>query len=313
MHTPAGASESPAIGVRRKVGYYTRQRSLNRRAFLFFVAPALLWFMLWMLWPLANMFYISTLQWDRLVEPGKFINFANYVRMFRDPHFHHALRNTAIHELAALPGAMIPAYALGFFLSLRRPGYRILRIIFFSPAMISVAALAVMFYGVYMPDGILNSILHFSGLSFLTRNWLADTSTVLGAIIFLDIWAGIGFYAVLFFAALSNNPVELYEAARLDGASLWTIMWRIAFPLTRGFFGVAMMLHFLWILLGAAQNVLILTRGGPGDYSLTLGYYLYDQAFLTQRLGYSQAIGVFTFFVGIVGLVIIRRVFSPAD
>jgi multiple sugar transport system permease protein len=65
--------------------------------------------------------------------------------------------------------------------------------------------------------------------------------------------------------------------------------------------------------LGAAQNVLILTRGGPGDYSLTLGYYLYDQAFLTQRLGYSQAIGVFTFFVGIVGLVIIRRVFSPAD
>jgi multiple sugar transport system permease protein len=90
-------------------------------------------------------------------------------------------------------------------------------------------------------------------------------------------------------------------------------MWRITFPLIQGFFGVAMVLHFLWILLGAAQNVLILTRGGPGDYSLTLGYYLYDQAFLTQRLGYSQAIGVFVFAVGIAGLIIIRRIFSHSD
>jgi multiple sugar transport system permease protein len=73
------------------------------------------------------------------------------------------------------------------------------------------------------------------------------------------------------------------------------------------------MLHFLWLLTGAAQNVLILTRGGPGDYSLTLGYYLYDQAFLTQRLGYSQAIGVVLFLVGILGLVILRGIFRNAE
>jgi multiple sugar transport system permease protein len=253
------------------------------------------------------------LRWDGLVKPSFFIGLDNYTRMFRDPHFLNGLRNTGIHLLVALPGVMLPAYALGFFLSLRRRGYRVLRVVFFSPAMISVAALAVMFYGVYMPQGILNSVLRFLGMEALTRSWLADPDTVLGAIIFLDIWAGVGFYAVLFFAVLSNMPTELYEAARLDGASLWTIMWRITFPLIRGFFGVATILHFLWILLGAAQNVLILTRGGPGDYSLTLGYYLYDQAFLTQRLGYSQAIGVFVFMVGIAGLVIIRRVLSHAD
>lgn len=300
---------TPAVGDDE--GYYTHLSTRNLRAFFLFTAPALFWFALWMLWPLGNMFYLSTLKWDRLVQPGEFIGLANYARMFHDPHFFNGLRNTSIHLAVALPGVMIPAYMLGFFLSLRPLGYRLLRVIFFSPAMISVAALAVMFYGVYMPNGILNAILNTLGLGALARPWLADPATVLGAIIFLDIWAGIGFYTVLFFAALSNMPVELIEAARLDGASLWTIMWRITFPIVRGFFGVATMLHFLWILLGAAQNVLILTRGGPGDHSLTLGYYLYDQAFLTQRLGYSQAIGVFVFVVGIIGLLIIRRALRP--
>ncbi|MGC8878919.1 MAG: carbohydrate ABC transporter permease [Anaerolineae bacterium] len=304
---------SDKASVRGSAGYYTRLRARNLRAFLLFTGPALFWFALWMLWPLGNMFYLSTLKWDRLVQPGEFIGLANYTRMLHDPHFFNGLRNTAIHLAVALPGVMIPAYMLGFFLSLRPPGYRLLRVMFFSPAMISVAALAVMFYGVYMPNGILNAILKALGLGAITRPWLADPYTVLGAIIFLDIWAGIGFYAVLFFAALSNMPIELIEAARLDGASLWVIMWRVTFPLIRGFFGVATMLHFLWILLGAAQNVLILTRGGPGDYSLTLGYYLYDQAFLTQRLGYSQAIGVFVFIVGIIGLLIIRRALRPSD
>jgi multiple sugar transport system permease protein len=313
MDVTTGVSDSSQVGPATGVGYYQKKRARDRRAFLIFALPALLWFALWMLWPLANMFYISTLRWDGLVKPSQFIGLDNYTRMFRDPHFMNGLRNTAKHLLVAIPAVMIPSYMLGFFLSLRLRGYRLLRLLFFSPAMISVAALAVMFYGVYMPEGILNSVLRFVGLESLTRSWLADPSTVLGAIIFLDIWAGIGFYAVLFFAVLSNMPIELYQAALLDGASLWTIMWRIAFPLIRGFFGLATVLHFLWILLGAAQNVLILTRGGPGDYSLTLGYYLYDQAFLTQRLGYSQAIGVFVFIIGIAGLVIIRRIFSPAD
>ena len=290
-----------------------KKRTRDGLAFLAFILPALIWFLFWMMWPLINMFYISALKWDGLVKKSSFVGFANYARFLIDPHFHSALQNTAIQLLFSLPLVMIPAFVLGFFLSLRKPGYRLFRLIFFSPAMISVAALAMMFIGVYMPDGILNSFLKAIGLDSLARPWLADPSTVLASIIFLDIWGGIGFYAVLFFAVLTNLSPELFEAARLDGASLWTIMWRIAFPLSRGFFGVACMLHFLWLLTGAAQNVLILTRGGPGDYSLTLGYYLYDQAFLTQRLGYSQAIGVVLFLVGILGLVIIRGIFRNAE
>lgn len=312
MNTKHTVHEEHQFELMNRLGFQKR-RVREHLVFLVFVSPALIWFLIWMIWPLYNMFSISTLSWKGLVQESNFVGLANYHRILQDHHIRNAVRNTAIHVLVALPGAMIPAFILGFFLSLRLPGFRILRFIFFLPAMISVASSAMMFYGIFMPNGLLNSLLSSIGLSSLTHLWLAEPSTVLGSIIALDIWGATGFYGVLFFAVLSSMSSELYEAALLEGASLWTIMWRIAFPLARGFFGVATMLRFLWLLTGSAQNIFLLTRGGPGDYSLTLGYYLFDQAFLTQRLGYSQAIGVVLFIVGILGLVLIRRAFPPVE
>ena len=95
----------------------------------------------------------------------------------------------------------------------------------------------------------------------------------------------------------------------LDGAGYWTILWKIAFPLMIDFIGIVTVLQFLGILSGAAYMIL-LTNGGPGTATFTLGFYLYDQAFLSHRLGYSQAIGVMLFFIGIVAIVLIRRIAS---
>jgi multiple sugar transport system permease protein len=294
----------------KSVNYHRRKRARDRRTFLALSAPGLIWYTMLMVWPLVYMFYISFLRWDGMLKPKTFIGLANYTRMFADPHFQHAVVNTGIHLLIGIPAVMPFAFILGFFLSRRPAGYRLMRVVFFIPAMASVAALALMFVGIYLPDGILNTILRGVGLDGLTRAWLANTKTALPSIIAIDVWSGIGFYAVLFFAALSNVSDELYEAAMLDGAGLWTSMWRIAFPLSLDFFGLFTMLHFLWILLGAAQNVLLLTKGGPGDHTLTLGYYLYDQAFMSRRLGYSQALGVFVFIIGVLGMLIIRRLTS---
>jgi multiple sugar transport system permease protein len=300
-------ASSRLFGKARSGNYHRRKRARDRRTFLLLGAPGLIWYMLLMVWPLIYMFYISLLRWDGMLKPKTFIGLANYTRMIADPHFHHAAVNTGIHLLIGIPAVMPVAFILGFFLSQRPAGYRLLRVIFFIPAMASVAALAMMFVGIYLPDGILNTLLRGVGLEELTRVWLANTKTALPSIIAIDVWSGIGFYSVLFFAALSNVSDEIYEAALLDGAGLWTSMWRIAFPLSLDFFGLFTMLHFLWILLGAAQNVLLLTKGGPGDHTLTLGYYLYDQAFLSRRLGYSQALGVFIFIIGVLGMLIIRR------
>jgi len=290
------------------VAYHRRLVRRQRITFLLLVAPALLWFMAFMLWPLVNMFYISTTHWDGLPLPQTFVFLDNYGRLLRDPNIAIGLRNTSIHLVVGILGVVPFAFILGFFLSLRLPGYRIFRTIFFSPSMISVAALAMIFLGVYRPDGMLNALLKAVGLAGLTRLWLANQSTALGALIAIDLWGGIGFNSVLFFAALGGIPEELYEAARLDGAGYWAIMWQIAFPLMLDMFGVVMVLQFLYILSGAAQNVILLTNGGPGTATTTLGYYLYAQAFINQRLGYSQAIAVVIFFVGIVVILLIRRV-----
>ena len=288
--------------------YHQRIARRQRTTFVLLALPALIWFLAFMLWPLVNMFYISTTKWDGLALPQTFVFLNNFIRFFNDPNIAVAFRNTGIHLLVGIPGVVPFAFMLGFFLSLRKPGYQILRTIFFLPSMISVAALAIIFLGLYRPDGMLNSFLNAIGLSSLTRVWLGNQSTALGALIAIDIWSGIGFYSVLFFAALANISKELYEAARLDGAGYWDIMWKIAFPLMQDFFAVVVILQFLYILSGAAQNVILLTGGGPGTATLTLGFYLYNQAFLTQRLGYSQAIAVMLFFVGIAVILLILRI-----
>ena len=306
INAPSPSNQGNTLNTK----YHQRIARRRRITFLLLIAPAMIWFLAFMLWPLLNMFYISTTQWDGLALP-QISNFpANFIRLFHDPNIPIALRNTGIHLFFGILGVLPFAFMLGFFLSLRKPGYRVLRAIFFSPSMISVAALAMIFLGLYRPDGMLNSFLDSVGLSSLTRIWLGNQSTALGALIAIDIWSGIGFYSVLFFAALTNIPEELYEAAGLDGAGYWTIMWKIAFPLMLDLFAVVVILQFLYILSGAAQIVILLTNGGPGTATLTLGYYLYSQAFFVQRLGYSQAIAVVLFLVGILVILLIRRISS---
>lgn len=297
-------------GELSNIVYHRRIVRRRRITFLLLASPALLWFLAFMLWPLLNMFYISMTRWDGLSLPQEFIFLDNFIRILNDKNIAITIRNTGIHLLVGIPGVVPIAFMLGFFLSLRKPGYQILRTIFFLPSMISVAALAMIFLGLYRPDGMLNTFLNVVGLSSLTRVWLMNQSTALGALIAIDIWSGIGFYSVLFFAALASIPQELYEAAWLDGAGYWTIMWKIAFPMMLDFFGVVVILQFLYLLSGAAQNVILLTGGGPGSATLTLGFYLYNQAFLTHRLGYSQAIAVLLFFIGIVVILLIRRISS---
>jgi multiple sugar transport system permease protein len=309
------ASETflPVKGGDVSAHWFNRRNTRRRRVtFIFLAAPALAWFLSFMLWPLLNMFYISSMRWDGLNLPKKFIGLDNFVRLFNDPKVGVALLNTGTYILVGILGVIPFAFMLGFFLSLRKPGYRIFRTIFFSPSMLSVAALAMIFQGVYRPDGMLNAFLTSIGFPALNHVWLMNKSTALYCLIAIDIWGGIGFNSVLFFAAMASLPQELYEAAMLDGAKYWTIMWRITFPLMTDFIGVVTTLQFLGILSGAAYMIL-LTTGGPGTATFTLGYYLYDQAFLSHRLGYSQAIGVLLFFIGILGIFLIRWIASRSS
>jgi len=262
-----------------------------------------------MLRPLVSVFTISLTDWTRLVRPGEFVGFENFQRFFEDPRFARALKNTLLHLAISLPGVISLAFFLGFYLSRRYRGATFFRAVFFLPLVLSVAAIAMIFRGLLAPTGIVNSVLDIVGLDAWTQPWLGQRSTALLAVISIDFWGGVGLYSVLISTALAAVPEELYEAAEIDGASEWRQMRSVAFPYIKGFVGVVAMLHFLWILTGSAQNVLLLTSGGPTDASLTLGYYLYERAFLASSIAYSAAIGVLLLVIGVIGVVIIRMIF----
>jgi len=293
----------------RKGRWGPSPRLRDTLAFVLFVAPAVLWFGFFMLRPLISVFTISLTDWTRLVRPGEFVGFENFQRFFEDPRFAQAFKNTLIHLAISLPGVIASAFFLGFYLSRRYRGATFFRAVFFLPLVISVAAIAMIFRGLLAPTGIVNSMLDIVGLGAWAQPWVGQRSTALLSVISIDFWAGVGLYAVLISVALIAVPDELYEAAEIDGASEWRQMRSIAFPYIKGFVGVVAMLHFLWILTGSAQNVLLLTGGGPTDSSLTLGYYLYERAFLASTIAYSAAIGVLLIAIGVVGVVIIRTTF----
>ncbi|MGA2503187.1 MAG: sugar ABC transporter permease [Anaerolineales bacterium] len=292
----------------KKAGYFQKRARRNVITFLLMAAPALIWFLTMVGWPTIDMFFISLFRWNGgILQPKTFAWFSNYIELFKSTDFFHAVGISVVQVLVTLPLTMIPAFALGYYLTLRRPGYRALRIIFFSPALISTAVRAMMFYGIFIPDGLLNGLLRLIGLSQFTHLWMGEPQTALFSVILIDIWGGIGYNGVLLFTFLSSISKELYEAAELDGAGPWALMWRIAFPLSLEFFGILTMLEFLWVVMGTAGIILLLTKGGPGTASTTLGYLMYDMAFHTRLLGKSQAIAVILFIVGMAAMLLIRR------
>ncbi|GCE31734.1 transporter [Dictyobacter alpinus] len=312
-HGPQVEQRKPTRSTKVIASSSSRRRwRRNVTTLLLFAGPAVLWYIFFMIGPFVSMFYYSTLNWGGLLEEKYFDGLHNYTHMFEDPTFFIAARNTAVHILVVLP-IMIPlSFLLGYYLSLRPRGYQFLNVVCFTPALMSATAATMLFIGIYAPNGIINALLNAVNLGSQTHLWNADSSTALGSIIAINLWGGIGFCAVVFSARLASIPPELYEAAVIDGASHWAKIRLIAYPMVRDFVGVMTMLQFLGLLLGSAQTVLLLTNGGPGTASTTLGFMLYKEAFISSHLGYSQAIGVVLFIAGFLGMLVIRQLFRPA-
>ncbi|MGW3950473.1 carbohydrate ABC transporter permease [Streptomyces sp. NPDC004752] len=278
-----------------------------------FAFPSLAWYLIFTVGPLIAMFVIAFTDRKSLATEGRFTGLDNFDKLIHDERIHTALRNTVVHLGMSLPVILVAGFMLGYFLNLQLPGHRVLRVIMFIPALISLSALGMMFLAVLGPTGLINSTLDTIDRHAWTTAWLADPDTAMASLIGVTIWSGTGFTAILFAARLAAIDEDVFAAASLDGANHWQKMWRIAFPIARDYFGVLAMLQYLWTLFGSAGLILLLTRGGPGEATTTLSWLVYYFGFQSARIGYSQAIGLVLFVLGIAGLVMIRRVFSARD
>lgn len=266
----------------------------SRLSVLIFLVPPLLLYGIAVLAPILQSLVLSFFSWDGISE-REFVGLDNYRHMLTgDSVFWRALLNSlgylAICLVLQLGGALFVASLLT---SLRR-GRELVKTLYLLPAVISTVAIAYLFSRIYSlePAGLLNTVLDLVGLDSLQRSWTSDVDTVLAAVSIPEGWRFTGLYMLIIYAALMAVPEEIEEAARLDGASWWTIFTKIRFPYIRPVWITTAIMATTYGLRGF-DIPYIMTNGGPGQSSELLTTYMYKTAFTSTDYGYASAIAVF--------------------
>jgi multiple sugar transport system permease protein len=183
LDTPVVAPPAPARGQVRP-----RDRGL-----ILLALPSLVWYLIFTIGPLVAMFVVAFMDWEGLAAPASFNGLDNFEKLIGDERVYTALRNTAVHLFVSLPVIMVGSFMLGYFLNLKLPGHRLLRVIMFIPALISLSALGMLFVAVLGPTGLINSALDQIGLGSRATAWLADPTWAMPSLIAVTIWSGLGF------------------------------------------------------------------------------------------------------------------------
>ncbi len=276
------------------------------RAGYLFIAPNLLGFLIFTLLPVFASLLLSFTDWD-LLTPLQWIGFSNFIRMFSDDVFFTVMRNTLIFVVATVPTRVALALLVAVALNQGLRGTAFFRTAFFMPVISSTVAIALVWQWIFNTDfGPLNDILFSLGVAS-PPHWLTSTKYALPALIIVSIWQGIGFNMVIFLAGLQGIPEQLYEAARIDGASAWTQFWRITIPMLSPttFFVVVMTTISSFQVFDLA---VIMTEGGPANATNTLVYHIYRNAFQFFHMGYAAALAwVLFIIVFVVTLLQFRR------
>lgn len=286
----AGASARPGQrGLTRLLG-------LDGRAAIGFLAPWLVGLVVITLGPVLASLYLSFTHYDLFTAPT-WRGLANYQRMFSgDPRFLNSVRVTFVYVAVSVPVLLAFALAMAMLLNRGLRGLTVYRALFYLPSLLgSSVALAVLWRRVFGVSGVVNQLLavvHIHGPS-----WIGDPSTALSTLISLSVWT-FGGTMVIFLAGLRQIPQQLYEAARVDGASRIRQFWHITVPMLSPvifFNGILATIHGFQAFTSAF--VVSGGTGGPGDATLFYSLYLYQQGFINFNMGYAAAMAWFLLIV----------------
>ena len=262
-----------------------------------FLLPAILFLVVFLLYPLLSSFKLSLLDWNGLGTGERFIGIANWLRLAQDQMFWKALGNNLMLAFFSVLIQMPIALILSVVLDKASKSSRVLKILYFLPLLMSSVALGVLFKNVYDPNfGPINGFLNAIHLDGWTRDWLGDPRLALGSVIAVVCWQNIPFYMVLFLAGMSSFPKELSEAARLDGASDSTIFWQIKLRHLQGTIRTAIMLAVIGSLR-YFDLIFIMTDGGPEGASELMATYMFRTVFSSFQLGYGSTIASAMFLI----------------
>ncbi|WP_213216307.1 carbohydrate ABC transporter permease [Roseibium polysiphoniae] len=241
--------------------------------------------------PAVTTFINSFYSTPRGRRPAKFIGLENYERLWDDPVFWKVMFNNLWFALGTIPLSIALSIAMALWVNDKLAGRSLVRMAYFTPTVLPLIAVANIWLFFYTPGfGLFDQV--FGALfGWSSTNWLGDPATALNAVIVVTVWKEAGFFMIFYLAALQAIPVSLVEAARIEGASRWTIFWRITFPL--------LMPTTLFVSINAVINsfrlvdhIFILTDGGPDNASSLLLFYIYEVAFRFWETGYAATLTV---------------------
>ncbi len=288
--SPAVAMDAARVSARQG----RRRKAL---AIVAFLLPALLIYLLFVIYPIMQAAYYSLYDWKGLGPLTKFIGLDNYRRLLGDDVFRMAFSHNILIAILSLTIQLPFALGVALLIRSRIPGRAFFRTIFFLPYVLSEVITAIVWVFIFRPDtGLINIILSATVPGFEPRGFLGDTSTVLLAIFLVITWKFFGFHMILYIAGLQGIPPELEDAARVDGATPARVLRDVTLPLL----GPTIRVSAFFAILGSLQFfdlIWVMTEGGPVNASNTMATYMYTFGFQRFQLGYGAAVSLFIFLI----------------
>lgn len=251
-----------------------------------FLAPALILLGIFLLWPIAYLFYLSFTAGSFTSSGTRLVGLINYWRLLLNPDFRQVLGNTVYFTVATVIPSLVIPLGLAVLLNRAFALRGLLRSAYFLPSVTSLVAAGLGFRWLFQTEGPINALLNSIGIEPIS--WLGSTTWAMPVLILLSIWKQLGFNMVVFLAGLQAIPPSRYEAAELDGAGEVQQFWHITLPGLRSTLVFATITTAIFTLRSFEQ-VYVITGGGPLNSTNLLVYYIYEQAFAQFDFGYAAA------------------------
>lgn len=283
----------------------------DKKAIFFFAFPSFLLFTVIIVLPIFFSLYYSTLQWDGFSK-GISVGFSNYINLFRNntDGFVQSIINSLILALISV-GIQLPiSLLLAIVLSRGIKGERFFRTIYFIPVIIATVVIGQLWMKIYNADyGMLNTVLRAIGLGSLANSWLANPSTALGSVFAAMLWQYVGYHMLLMYASAKSISSDIYEAARIDGASETKMALKITIPMMKPILCVCIVFAVTGSFK-AFDLIYVMTGGGPMHSTDVPTTLMYTTIFSRYQYGYGSAMAIFIIVECLVCTVLIQKLFS---
>jgi len=266
------------------------------RSTILFLCPWLLTFLVFGIYPLIYSIVISFSRYNLLNSHLAFTGLSNFIEVLRDPVFRKSVWQTIYFAAGTIPLTMVIALFAAVLINQKVPFKQVYQAGFFLPVATSVIVIATIFTYLYAPEGLFNFVLDKLRIKPPEPSWLMNVKIALPSIMFMNIWASFGYYAVLFLAGLQTIPESLYEAASIDGANEWQKFTKVTLPQLRPIILFAVVINTI-NTLQVFPEIFAMTQGGPLGSTTTIVYYLYDIGFHKFQMGNAAAVGYLLFFL----------------